>query len=391
MILPTNKLGNEEMRELAILGSTGSIGRNCLTVARHLGEKTIQIVALAARHNIDLLEAQAREFHPKLLAVYDKTQAAELQRRLPHIPVLSGMEGLEAVATHTQANLVISSISGAIGLKPTIAAIKAKKNIGFANKEVLVSGGELVMALVRAHGIDLIPIDSELTAIFQCLKGEGAKEVQRLLITASGGPFRNLTSSQLEDVTVEHALKHPNFRMGPKVTIDSSTLMNKGLEMIEAHWLFDVPLDQIEVIVHPEQIIHSMVEFIDNSMLAQMCEPDMLVPIQYTLTHPQRLSGSLKPFDFTKNSTLRFFLPDREKFRCLSLAYEAIRAGKSLPCYMNAANEVLVHRFLNKEILWTSIATKLEQLMSSHAAQPIHSFDDIWQIDQMARQEAMHF
>ncbi|MFI5344565.1 MAG: 1-deoxy-D-xylulose-5-phosphate reductoisomerase [Chlamydiales bacterium] len=377
------------MRNLAILGSTGSIGKNCLTVAKHLGNEVVRIVALAARHNIELLEEQAREFHPQLVAVYDLDQAHELQKRIPHIPVLGGMEGLEAVAVHEQANLVISAISGAIGLAPTIAAIQAGKNIGFANKEVLVSGGEVVMSLVRSHGIELIPIDSELTALFQCLKGENAKSVQRLLITASGGPFRNYTAAQLNEVTIDHALNHPNYRMGPKVTIDSSTLMNKGLEMIEAHWLFQVPLERIEVVVHPQQIIHSMVEFIDNSMLAQMCDPDMLVPIQYAITYPKRYKGCLKPFDFAKNSTLQFAHPNMDRFRCLKLAYEAVRCGGSLPCYMNAANEVLVHRFLNKEIAWKEIAIHLENLMSRHSVVPIRSLQDILAVDQIARKEAV--
>lgn len=377
------------MKDLAILGSTGSIGKNCLAVARHLGKEAIRIVALAARHNIDLLEEQAREFQPELIAVYDKEQARELQKRLPHIPVLAGMDGLNAVATHEKANLVIAAISGAIGLEPTIAAIKAKKNLGFASKEVLVSAGEVVMSLVRSNGINFIPIDSELTAIFQCLKGEPAKAVQRLLITASGGPFRNFTEAQLKEVTIEHALNHPNYRMGPKVTIDSSTLMNKGLEMIEAHWLFQMPLDKIEVVVHPQQIIHSMVEFVDGSILAQMGDPDMIVPIQYAITYPERSQGSLKPFDFVKNHTLQFLMPDTHKFRCLKLAYEAIRTGESLPCYMNAANEILVHRFLKKEIPWRDIACKLENLMSSHAVKPVRSLDDVLAIDAMAREDAM--
>jgi len=376
------------MRKLAILGSTGSIGKNCLAVAKHLGKDAVEIVALAAGHNIDLLEQQAREFNPKLVAVYNTEKACELQKKLPHIPVLAGMEGLKAVAVHDQANLIISAISGAVGLAPTLAAIRAKKNIGFANKEVLVSGGEMVMSLVRQYGIELIPIDSELTAIFQCLKNENSKVVQRLLITASGGPFRNYSTAQLKEVTIEHALNHPNYRMGPKVTIDSSTLMNKGLEMIEAHWLFNVALDKIEVIVHPQQIIHSMVEFVDNSILAQMGDPDMLVPIQYAITYPERVKGSLKPFDFAKNQTLQFFLPDTDKFRCLKLAYDAIRRGGSLPCYMNAVNEVLVHRFLNKEISWQSIATNLEELMLRHSVVPITSFEDVLAVDEMARQEA---
>ena len=376
------------MKNLAILGSTGSIGKNCLTVAKHLGKEKVKVVALAARSNIELLEKQALEFSPSLVALYDADQARNLQKRIPHIPVLAGMEGLRAVATCDAANLVISAISGAIGIDPTIAAIKAKKNIGFACKEVLVSSGELITSLISQYGIEFIPIDSELTALFQCLKGEKPENVKRLLITASGGPFRNFTQEELENVTVDHALKHPNYRMGPKVTIDSSTLMNKGLEMIEAHWLFGVPLDQIEIVVHPQQIIHSMVEFIDSSMLAQMCEPDMLVPIQYAITYPDRMEGCLKPFDFVKNRELQFFLPDLNKFRCLNLAFEAIREGGSMPCFMNAVNEVLVHRFLNREIAWKSIATSLENLMSKHKIVPIKSFEDVFAVDQMARQMA---
>ena len=376
------------MRYLAILGSTGSIGKNCLAAAKHLGKDVVRVVALAAGNNIDLLEEQAREYQPELIAVYNLEKASQLQKRLPHIPVLGGMEGLEAVATYHKASLVVSAISGAIGLIPTIAAIKARKNIGFANKEVLVSGGAVVMSLVKEYGVELIPIDSELTAIFQCLKGEGAKVVKRILITASGGPFRNFTMDQLENVTVDHALNHPNYRMGPKVTIDSSTLMNKGLEMIEAHWLFQMPLEKIEVVVHPEQIIHSMVEFIDNSMLAHMSEPHMLVPIQYAITYPERYEGSLAPFDFLKNGTLHFAQPDTNKFRCLDLAYEAVRRGGSLPCYMNAANEVLVGRFLNKEIGWRDIASKLEHLMYRHNVVPTTSLHDILAVDQMGRDEA---
>ncbi len=375
------------LKKLAILGSTGSIGKNCLNVARHLGPEKVQITALAAGSSIDLLEQQAKEFHPSLVAVYEEEGALALQKRLPGIPVLGGMEGLEAVATHAGANLVIAAINGAIGLTPTVAAIKAGKNIGFASKEVLVSGGAIVMDLVRKHGVDLIPIDSELTAIFQCLNGAKEKVVKRLIITASGGPFRNFSAEQLENVTIENALNHPNYRMGPKVTIDSSTLMNKGLEMIESHWLFDMPLEKIEVVVHPQQIIHGMVEFIDNSMLAQMCDPDMLVPIQYAITYPDRYEGSLAPFDFIRNSTLQFLVPDLNKFRCLKLAYDAVRCGGSMPCYMNAVNEILVQRFLKKEIAWKEIATHLERLMARHQPVPMKTLEDLYAIDQMARRE----
>ncbi len=377
-----------QMKKIAILGSTGSIGKNCLVVARHLGANAIRVVALAAKSNIALLEEQAKEFHPELIAVFDEEAARQLQKKIPHIPVLAGIEGVEAVATHQQADLVISAMNGTIGLRPTISAIRAKKNIGFATKEVLVSGGELVMNLVREHGVSLIPIDSELTALFQCLKGESTQAVHQLLITASGGPFRNYSDEQLNRVSVADALHHPNYRMGPKVTIDSSTLMNKGLEMIEAHWLFQIPIENIKVVVHPQQIIHSMVEFVDNSLLAHMGDPNMLVPIQYAMTYPARAPGLLKPFDFIKNHTLQFSMPDNDKFRCLQLAYYAIREGKSVPCYMNGANEVLVHLFLTKKIGWKEIGQKLENLLSRHVAQPIRSFEDVIAIDQLARQEA---
>lgn len=376
------------MRKIAILGSTGSIGTNCLKVARLLGKEQVQIIALAAGGNIDLLEQQAREFNPEIVAIYESDKAIELQKRLPHIPVLAGMEGLKAVATYEKGDFVVAAISGNIGLIPTISAIEAGKDIGFATKEVLVAAGEIVMSLVREMGINFIPIDSELTAIFQCLKGEPSKAVQRLLITASGGPFRKFTSEQLDSVTIDHAMAHPNYKMGPKVTIDSSTLMNKGLEMIEAHRLFQVPLKNIEVVVHPQQIIHSMVEFIDNSILAQMCEPDMLVPIQYAMTYPNKRQGSLTPFDFRKNGVLEFSLPDMDRFRCLKLAYNAIEAGGSLPCYMNAANEVLVHRFLKGEIRWKRIAYHLQTLMESHSIVPLHHLDDVAEVDKIARSDA---
>lgn len=377
------------MKKLAILGSTGSIGQNTLQVAKHLGRESIQVTALAAHSNIDLLEQQAKTWNPELIAVFDPLKAKELKKRIPHLPIIPGIEGLKAVATHSSANFVISAMNGAIGLAPTIEAIKAKKGIGFANKEVLVSGGNLVMSLVKQNHVPLIPIDSELTAIFQCLNGESIKTINRIIITASGGPFRSFTSEQLNHVSVEHALQHPNFRMGPKVTIDSSTLMNKGLEMIETHWLFQVPLSQIEVVIHPQQIIHGMVEFNDNSILAHLCEPDMKVPIQYALTYPNRSTGTLPPFDFLKNHSLEFILPDRQKFRCLDLAYEAAHKGGSLPCYMNAANEVLVNRFLKREIAWKEISIYLEKLMEQHTVIPLTSFDEVIDIDQMARIHAL--
>lgn len=376
------------MKRIAILGSTGSIGRNALHIAQHLGPSEIKVVALAAKSNIDLLEEQAKQFSPEIIAVHDKDKALLLQKRLPKIQVVGGMEGLKTVASHSNADLVVSAIVGTLALEPTIAAIKAKKNIALANKEALVSGGALIMSLVRENGISLIPIDSEHSAIFQCLNGENPKAIERLILTSSGGPFRTYTTEQLKKVTVESALNHPKWTMGPKITIDSSTMMNKGLEVIEAHWLFDVPIEKIEIVVHPQHLIHSMIEFIDRSIMAQMNVPDMVVPIQYAMTYPERKTGTIPKFDFIKHGTLDFFMPDMEKFRSLKLAYHAVKEGGSFPCYMNAANEVLVHRFLNREISWIEIVSKLEQLMSHHKVTNITSLDAILAIDTQARKEA---
>lgn len=375
------------MKRIAILGSTGSIGKNALQIARHLRDK-VQVIAIAAHSNIDLLEEQARDFHPDLVAVYDESMALELQKRLPRQKIVAGMEGLKAVAAHPAVDFVVSAISGTIGLVPTITAIQAGKDVGLANKESLVSGGALVMSLVKEKGIRLIPIDSEHSAIFQCLNGEKREAIRRVILTASGGPFRSFSDEQIERITVDDALCHPTWNMGKKVTIDSSTLMNKGLEMIEARWLFDLPVSKIEVVVHPQSIIHSMVEFDDLSILAQMGEPNMKTPIQYAMTYPDRYPGLLKPFDFVKNSKLEFYAPNMDKFRCLALAFDAIEEGDSLPCYMNGANEVLVQRFINGEISWRDIGTKLERLMTRHSTKKIASLDSILAVDALARQEA---
>jgi 1-deoxy-D-xylulose-5-phosphate reductoisomerase len=375
------------MRKIAVLGSTGSIGQNTLKVAARLrGE--VKIVALAAGSNIDLLEQQAREHHPGFIAVYDQEKAAILQKRLPHLTVLGGMEGLCELAACSEADTVVSALVGAAGLQPTAAAIEAGKKIALANKEVLVAAGAYIVPLAKKYGVPLLPVDSEHNAIFQCLDGEDPSTIRRLILTSSGGPFREWTREQLEEVTLEKALKHPNFCMGAKITIDSSTLMNKGLEVIEAYWLFGVAIDQIEVLVHPQQKIHSMVEFIDGSIMAQMSDPDMLLPIQYALTYPQRFPGMLKPYDFIQNSRLDFYPPARESFRCLDLAYTALREGGTLPCYMNAVNEVLVRRFLNREIGWGDIATKLESLMNRHQNSFELDLPSILAVDALAREQA---
>lgn len=371
------------------MGSTGSIGESTLKVAAHL-PKQVSVVALAAHSNIDRLEQQARQFQPKLLAVYEPDQAQILQKRLPDIPVLAGMEGLKAVATHDSVNFVVSAIVGAQGIRPTLSAIEAGKSVGLANKEALIAAGDLIMKRVREKGVSLIPIDSEHSAIFQCLNGEDVASVRRLVLTASGGPFRQYSDAQIEQITPTCALKHPNWNMGKKVTIDCSTLMNKGLEVIEAHHLFGVSLQQIDVIVHPQSLVHSFVEFVDGSLLAQMAEHDMVIPIQYALTSPKREKGMTPCFDFLKYSKLEFYPPDHNRFPCLELAFEAAKQGGSLPCYMNGVNEVLVERFLKGAITWKEIGKKLERLMERHQVCPIDHLETVFAVDQEARKEALN-
>lgn len=374
------------MKTIALLGSTGSIGQNTLEVIRHLG---YQVSGLAAHSNIDLLEKQAKEFRPKYIGVFDAEKAQILQKRLPEIEVIPGMEGLLTVATESSANFVVSAIVGASGILPTLKAIESGKTIGLANKEVLIAAGELIMNAAKKHGVSILPIDSEHSAIFQCLQGEDFKSIEKLILTASGGPFRTFSKSELEKVTPELALKHPNWSMGKKITIDSSTLMNKGLEVIEAKFLFNVPLEKIEVVIHPQSIIHSFVEFIDGSLLAQMGEHDMKIPIQYALTYPVRKKGIGPCFDFQKYSKLDFFMPKWENFLCLGLAYEAAKVGGTLPCFMNAANEILVDRFLKGEISWTEIGKKLETLMGVHKATSQENFEILFEVDQEARKLAI--
>ena len=374
-------------KRIGILGSTGSIGKNALIVAKHLKEE-IEVTALCAKSNIDLLEAQVLAFSPEVVAVYDEGKAAILQNRLPNIRVLSGIEGLVAIATHPSVDLLLSAISGFDGVLPTLRAIESKKDIALANKEVLVAAGRLVKNLILEHCVECIPVDSEHTALFQCLKGEKTSDVNRIILTASGGPFREYSKQRLEGVGVQEALKHPNFQMGSKVTIDSSTLMNKGLEMIEAHFFYDVPIERIEILVHPQQVIHSMVEYIEGSIIAQIGEPDMLGPIQFALSYPKRLPGILEPFDFTKNPSLTFSSVDTDKFRCLKLAYDAMRVGESMPCFMNAVNEVLVNRFLQREIGWLEISQKLETLMEKHTLEKIKDYEELAIVDIQARQLA---
>ncbi len=376
-----------ERKNITILGSTGSIGKNALDVVRHL-HPHLRVLALAVKSNIDLLEEQVREFSPLVVAVFDEEKAEVLKARIPHVQVLSGLEGLNAIAQLEECDIVLAALSGTIGISPTIAALESGKNIALANKEVLVSAGEYVMQLSQEKGVSLLPVDSEHSAIFQCLEGRNPRAIRRIILTASGGPFIHHSLDEMRNIDVEKALRHPTWRMGVKNTIDSSTLMNKGLEVIEAKWLFGLPQEKIEVVVHPQSIIHSMVEFIDGSIIAQMSQPDMRLPIQYALTYPQRLTGQLPPFNFTQHSRLDFFPADTQKFRCLSLAYEALEKGGSLPCYLNAANEILVSRFCEGKIGWLDIADKLEKLLRFHKISPATTLKDILDIDALARREA---
>lgn len=379
------------MRKISILGSTGSIGVSTMDVVRHLHPE-IQVVGIAAHKNIDLLEKQAQEFSVQMVAVYDVEKAKELKRRLPSsIEVVSGEEGLKQVASLESVELVVSAMSGNTGIAPTALAIQKGKDVALANKEILVTAGSYIQSLVKKHGVKLLPIDSEHSALFQCLEGRKQEEVRRLILTASGGPFYRYSDEMLKSATLEGALAHPNWRMGPKVTVDSSTLMNKGLEVIEAHFLFSTPVEKIDVVVHPQSIIHSMVEFQDGSILAQASEPDMKLPIQHTLTYPDRRAGILPPFDFMKARTLEFLPYNKEKFPCLNLAFEALRIGKSMPCYLNAVNEVLVSRFLERQISWHDIARKLEKMLSLHKPYEILHLEEIFEVDTMARKQALFF
>jgi len=376
------------MRKIAVLVSTGSIGRNGLKVISHLKDQLSLHTLAAGGGNLDLLTQQIKEYNPKKVSVHNKEKAKELKLRFPKLEVVSGVEGTIEVATEPEVDVVLCGIVGNAGLLPTIEAIKAKKIIALANKEVLVSAGHLVMKLVKEYGVSLIPVDSEHSALFQCMQGQDLSSIRRVILTASGGPFRKLNYEELKNVTLSDALNHPTWTMGAKVTIDSSTLMNKGLEVIEAHWLFSISPSSIDVVIHPQSVIHSLVEYQDLSVLAQMGEPTMITPIQYALTFPERSPSLLQPIDLPTIGRLDFFTPDLKKFRCLSLAKESLKEKGSLPCYMNAANEVLVARFINKEISWIEIGEKLETLMENHTIEKDPDLETIISVDLQARKEA---
>lgn len=351
------------MKKIAILGSTGSIGTQTLDVAREQGD--IEVVALSCGGNIRLMEEQMREFRPKLVSVWDEEDAHKLKENTKDlgIPVACGMEGLLEVATHADSEILVTAIVGMLGIRPTIAAIEAGKNIALANKETLVTAGHIIMPLARKHNVAILPVDSEHSAIFQSLQGENGNKISKILLTASGGPFRGKKREELLDIQVEDALKHPNWAMGRKITIDSSTLVNKGLEVMEAKWLFDVDLDRIQVVVHPQSVIHSAVEYEDGAVIAQLGTPDMRLPIQYALYYPERRPLSGKRLDLFTLSNLTFEEPDTDTFKGLALAYEAMRRGGNIPVAYNAANEKAVALFLNRQIRYLEITEIIEETM----------------------------
>jgi 1-deoxy-D-xylulose-5-phosphate reductoisomerase len=368
------------MRKITILGSTGSIGKQTLEVIRE--QKNIEVVALTANQNIDLLEQQIHEFNPKCVVVMDEKKAMILQKRIGRKPeVLWGMDGLMTVAKLKEIDLVVTALVGMIGLRPTIAAIKAGKDIALANKETLVTAGSIIMDLVKKHKVRLLPVDSEHSAIFQCLNGEQSSTVESIILTASGGPFRGYTKERLEDVTLDQALKHPNWSMGAKITIDSSTLVNKGLEVIEAKWLFDLSRKQIQVVIHPQSIVHSMVEFIDGSIIAQMGLPDMKLPIQYALAYPDRVGNPYPRLKLSEIGTLTFEEPDLKVFKGLGLAFDALKEGGSMPIVYNAANETAVAMFLKQEIRYKDIVKIIDNAMTKHHVTVCKDETDVIEIE----------
>ncbi len=351
------------MKNIAILGSTGSIGTQTLAIVRQ--QKDIKVWALAAGKNIDLLERQIREFAPVLAAVWEEEDAKKLRTKVSDLSVriVSGMDGMIEVAVFTQAEMLVTAIVGMIGLRPTVAAIRAKKQIALANKETLVTAGHLIMPLAKEYGVSILPVDSEHSAIFQSLNGEVGNRIHKILLTASGGPFRGKTKAQLAKMQVEDALKHPNWSMGKKITIDSATMVNKGLEVMEAKWLFGTQLSDIQVVVQPQSVIHSMVEYEDGSIIAQLGTPDMRLPIQYALYYPKRMPLSGQRLDFYKLGCLTFEQPDLETFDGLKLAYEAARRGGNLPAIFNAANERAVAKFLSRSISFLEITQIIHECM----------------------------
>lgn len=373
------------MKGIALLGSTGSIGTQSLDVCRMHGYR---VVCLTANRRVDLMETQIREFHPDLVSMMDPVAADDLRTRVADTgtKVLSGMDGLIECATYSGADTVLNAVVGMVGLQPTLAAIQAKKTLALANKETLVAGGHLVTNTAKAYGVDILPVDSEHSAIFQCLQGSPEKgAVKKLILTASGGPFFGKTLAELENVTAADALKHPNWDMGAKITIDSATMMNKGLEFIEAKWLFDMPIDAIDIVVHRESVVHSAIAYQDNSVIAQLGVPDMRIPIQYALTYPQRLPSQVQELSLVDYGKLTFYAPDYDTFRCINVCKDAIAAGGLRPAAANGANEESVRLFLNGKIKFTDIAVLNRAAMEACPQVADYTLDDVLQADRAAR------
>ena len=372
----------KKVKNISILGSTGSIGTQTLDIVRDNGD--INVVALSAGSNIDLLEKQINELAPELVSLQREEDAVELRKRVAghKVEVMSGMEGLEAVAAAGSADTVVTAVVGMIGIRPTIAAIESGKNIALANKETLVTAGHIVMKLAEEKGVKILPVDSEHSAIFQSMQGNKREQVSKLLLTASGGPFRGWTREQMKNVKLEDALNHPNWSMGKKITIDSATMVNKGLEIIEAKWLFDVDIDDIEVVVQPQSLIHSMVEYVDGGIMAQLGTPDMRLPIQYALYYPDRRILKGDRVDFSVLKQIQFEIPDMDNFRGLALAREAGKIGGSMPTVMNAANEKAVSMFLNRQIGFLDITDIMEKCMDRHKVIQNPTLDEILAIEQ---------
>lgn len=378
------------VNKLSILGSTGSIGTQSLDVARKLN---LKISVLSAHSNIDLLEQQVREFKPDVAVVFDEEKADLFRVSIKDTDtkVYSGMEGLLYAATYDDCDLVVNSVVGMVGLKPTLASVEAKKNIAFANKETLVAGGSIVMQKAKENGVKLFPVDSEHSAIFQCLEAAPPeKSLKKIILTASGGPFFGKTYDELKNVTVAQALNHPNWSMGAKITIDSATMMNKGLEIIEAAWLFDMSPDNIDVVVHRESIIHSMIEFVDNSVLAQLGLPDMRIPIQYAITYPQRFESPVDSLDFSKISSMTFFEPDYNTFKCLSACKKAMARGGIIPAVANGANEVANKLFRENKISFLDIGEIVSSAVDSFAFKEANSLSDVLDADRAAREYVLN-
>ncbi len=381
------------MKRITLLGSTGSIGTQTLDIVAEYPEK-FQVVGMTAGGNIELFAQQIRKFQPEIVAIASETKLAELKEAIADLAVkpimLAGAEGVETVAAYGDSEAVVTGIVGCAGLLPTIAAIKAGKNIALANKETLIAGGEVVVPLVKKHGVKLLPADSEHSAIFQCLQGVPEGGLRRIILTASGGAFRDRPTEELASVTVADALKHPNWAMGKKITIDSATLMNKGLEVIEAHYLFGVEYDKIEIVIHPQSIIHSLIELEDTSVLAQLGIPDMRLPLLYSLSYPDRIPTQWERLDLVKCGTLTFRAPDHQKYPCMELAYAAGRAGGTMPAVLNAANEQVVELFLQERVRYVQIADLIKHVCDRHNLISKPELEDILEADKWARNEVIN-